>query len=156
MKGTTMRTVKTLLFVMFVCVFFPEAAVCGDQPDRSVIESIGVTRGICVVLGDGAAERAVELARGSGLLIYVQLPDSKAVQAACEAADAAGLYGTHIFVAKGPANRLNLADNVANAVVAGTAVDVPEAELLRVLRPQGKALLGGKALVKPVPAGLDD
>ena len=37
--------------------------------------------------------------------------------------------------------QLYLADNLADALVAtGDAADIPEAEVLRVLRPQGKAI----------------
>ncbi|GAG51107.1 unnamed protein product, partial [marine sediment metagenome] len=63
--------------------------------------------------------------------------------------------GTRIYVAKGGAERIHLADNVADAVVAvGTAP--PREEALRVLRPDGKALLGGAAITKPWPDGVDD
>jgi outer membrane protein assembly factor BamB len=152
-----MRTVKTLLLVMFVCVLVRQPAISGAERGSSIPERIGVMRGICVVLGEGAAERAIKLARESELLIYVQLTQAEDVQTARQAVDAAGLYGTCIFVAKGPANQLNLADNIADAVVvAGGAGGIPETEVLRVLRPQGKALFGGKVLVKPVPAGVDD
>ena len=64
---------------------------------------------------------------------------------------------TRVFVGRGPRNNLHLADNVADAVVAaGDASGVPETEVLRVLRPQGRAILGKKELVKPFPPGVDD
>ncbi len=149
-----MRSLKRLSLTVIVLIWSLSVAAA---PSGSTVESIGVTRGICVVLGDGAAERAIKLARESELLIYVQLTQAKDVQAAREAADAAGLYGTRIFVAKGPADKLNLADNIANAVVAaGGAGGISEAEMLRVLRPQGKALSGGKVLIKPAILGVDD
>jgi outer membrane protein assembly factor BamB len=152
-----MNTAKTLLFVMFVCALVWQPAICGNERNGSTIKSIGVTRGICVVLGDGAAERAVNLARESELLIYVQLARAEDVQATRQAADAAGFYGMRIFVAKGPSNKLNLADNIANVVIAtGGAADIPQAEILRVLQPQGKALLGSKVLTKPPISGLDE
>lgn len=152
-----MRTAKTLLFGMFVCVLFSQGPICGAERSRSILESIGVTRGICVLLGDTTGELAVELARESELLVYVQLAQAKDVQAARQAADAAALYGTRIFVDAGPLSRLNLADNVADGVVAvGGAEGVSEAEVLRALRPQGKAVLGGKVLIKPSPSGVDD
>jgi outer membrane protein assembly factor BamB len=150
-----MKTLKALLLVLFVCVACSPTVVCVAAQADSILENVGATRGICVVLGDGAAELAVELARKSELLIYVQLPDAKVVQAARQAADAAGLYGTRIFVEKGAANKLNLADNLADAVV-GQAPGVPDAEVLRVLRPRGKAVLGDRVLVKPPASGVDD
>lgn len=141
-----------IIAVMLVCC---APVACAAAQADSLLEDIGAARGICVVLGDGAAERAVELARKSELLIYVQSADAKEVQAAREAVDAAGLYGTRIFVDKGPATRLNLADNIADAVI-GQTRGIPDAEILRVLRPQGKAMLAGRVLVKPPALGVDD
>ena len=124
---------------------------------KSILEKIGVKRGICVVLGDAKCKLAIKLARQSELLIYVQLPQTKDVDRARRAADNAGLYGTRIFIEKGALTRLHLADNLADALVAvGKATDVSEAEALRVLRPQGKTLLGRKVLIKPFPKGVDD
>ena len=127
------------------------------KQSKPILEKIGVTRGICVVLGDAKCKLAIKLARQSELLIYVQLPQTKDVDRARRAADDAGLYGTRIFIEKGVLTRLHLADNLADAlVVVGKATDISETEVLRVLRPQGKALLGAKILVKPFPEGVDD
>jgi len=121
---------------------------------QPILDKIGVTRGICVVLGDNKCELALELARDSELLIYVQLRRAKDVEKARRMVDEAGFYGTRIFVEKGPLSKLHIADNLADAVIAvGRA---PKAEVLRVLRPKGKALLGSEVLVKPVPEGIDD
>jgi len=127
------------------------------KQDQSILDKIGVSRGICVVLGDTKCELALKLARQSELLIYVQLPGSEDVEKARRAADAAGLYGTRIFVDKGALSKVHLADNLSCALIAvGEATDISEAEVLRVLRPQAKALLGRKVLVKPFPEGVDD
>ena len=100
--------------------------------------TIGVPAGVCVVLGDPAV--ALELARDSKLLVYVQAPDGKQIDDLRRAADAAGLLGTRLFVQQGPWSRLHLADNLADAVVVrGDAVQQTSREdLLRVLRPAGK------------------
>jgi outer membrane protein assembly factor BamB len=118
---------------------------------------IAPKQGLCVVLGDPQCELALKLARETELLLYLQFADPQTVEAARRQADAAGFYGTRIFIEQGPANRLYLADNLADALIAaGPAAGLPEAEALRVLHPRGKALLGQKELVKPVPAGVDD
>ncbi len=128
------------------------SAVCAR-----VLQQIGSPRGLCAVVGGTNATLALELAAKSELLVYVQLTDAKAVEAARRAADAAGWYGTRVFVEHGAASTLYLADNLADAlVVAGEGVTVPDAETLRVLRPQGKAFLGKRELTKPVPPGSDD
>ncbi len=128
-----------------------------EKSAETILEKIGVSRGICVVLGDPGCDLAVQLARQSELLIYVQLPRAKDVERACRTADAGGFYGTRIFVEKGGLRKLHLADNLADALVAvDRAARIPEAEALRVLRPEGKALLGRKELTKPFPEGVDD
>jgi len=131
--------------------------VSGTERRDSILEKIGVTHGICVLLGEGAGELAIELARASDLCLYVQSSRDRDVETIRKAADAANLYGTRIFVDKGPATKLNLADNIADAVIAVDGVrDISKAEMLRVLRPQGKALLGNDVVVKPFPPGVDD
>jgi len=122
------------------------------------LSDIGVTRGICVVLGDSTCELALKLVRDSDLLVYVQLLPQRDVEKARRIADEAGLYGTRVFVEQGPLTKIHLADNLADAVVVLLKIpnDVEE-EVLRVLRPGGKALLGpNKVVGKPFPKGVDD
>ena len=128
-------------------------AAAPDAP--TVIRQIGGGRGVCVLVGDKGCRLALDLARNSKLVLYVQLAKADDVEAACRAADAAGLYGRRIFVAKGSPKTIHLADNVADAVVAVAAAP-PKAEALRVLRPDGKAFLAKTAITKPWPEGVDD
>ena len=99
----------------------------------------------------------------------MQLARDEDVQAAARAADAAGLYGRRIFVAKSPhplplsqrergEGAIGLANNVADAaIVLDDPQDAPpKAELFRVLRPGGKALVGDNFWEKLVPLGMDD
>jgi outer membrane protein assembly factor BamB len=133
-----------------------QPALAADAPD-SLLSRLGVSQGICVVVGDETGELALKLARQSDLLFYLQLAQAGNVDRVRRAADAAGFSGTRIYVEKGTPTRLYLADNLADAVLAvGDAISLSEAEALRVLRPQGKALLGQRELVKPFPAGADD
>ncbi len=150
------RSKVPLLTVVTVLVALGPVVSLGGQVE-STLGKIGVTKGICVVLGDTRGEVALALARRSELLIYVQLPRAEDVQTARRLVDDAGFYGTRIVVEKGKPTELHLADNLADAlVVLSGAADVPEVEVLRALRPQGKALLGDKVLTKPVPEDVDD
>ncbi len=122
-----------------------------------LLERIGVRRGICVVLGEPSCRTAIRLAGRSDLLVYVQLPHAQQVEQARRAAEAAGLDATRLQIDQGAPGRLHLADNVADAVIVlGQRGGTPEDEVLRVLRPRGRALLDGRQLVKPVPDGVDD
>jgi outer membrane protein assembly factor BamB len=97
------------------------------------------------------------MARQSELLVYVQLSDSHQVDRARRKAEAAGLDATHLQIDQGDPTRLNLADNVADALIAvAGAGEIPQTEALRVLRPRGRALLGQREVIKPVPDGMDD
>ncbi len=156
-----MNRSRISLLVAAIMVLGPVAVVAGQA--ESILEKVGVTKGICVVLGDARAVQAndysplLELARRSDLLIYVQLPQAQDVETARRLVDEAGFLGTRIAVDQGELTKLHLADNLADAlVVLDGAANVPEEEVLRVLRPQGKALLGDKVLTRPVPAGVDD
>ncbi len=123
----------------------------------TVLSRIGVTRGICVLLGDKECRLALALARDSKLTVCVQLTGSEEVEAAARAADAAGLYGTRIYVQKGTSARIGLADNIADALVSLDDSTSPgKGEVLRVLRPGGKAILGQAEVVKPFPEGTDN
>ena len=152
-----MRRISISLIIATIGILLSQPIASPARQGRSILERIDVTRGICVVLGDAECERALQLARQSELLIYLQLPRAEDVQAAREIADEAGLYGKRIFIEKGSLAKLHLADNLADALIAiGRRSDVSEAEALRVLRPGGKALLGRKVLTKPSCEGVDD
>jgi outer membrane protein assembly factor BamB len=164
LKGKKMGKMKIWLLIAVVGTLFYQSLVSTAKQGQPILKRIGVTRGICVVLDDTKCELALKLARSTELLIYVQLPRAEDVETARRAADEAEFYGTRIFVAlgapygeKGALTKLHLADNIADAlVVTGSATRISEAEALRVLRPQGKAILGRKVLVKPFPEGVDD
>ena len=130
------------------------ALVCEGE---GIAEKVGLTKGICVLPGDAKCEAALELARETDLLLYVQLEGARDVEAARRAADEAGLYGSRIFVEQGSLSELHLADNMADVVFVGAeSKRIPRAEALRVLRPDGKAFLKDKTVVKEFAKGVDD
>ena len=141
-------------FILLVLPMGSEASTTA----KDILKRIGVSRGICVVLGDATGEMSVELARSSDLMIYLQLPRGDEVESTRRAVDKEGLYGTRIFVEKGSPTHIHLADHLADAVVVvdETTSKLREREALRVLRPRGRALLGDRMLVKPEPEGGDD
>ena len=124
------------------------AASAGEGSDASgagVVEKCGISKGLCSVLGCGDGSLAVEIAHSSGFLIHVLAPDAAAEAEARRTVEAAGLYGRRVVVERGRVGRLPYADNIIDALV---AADLDEAklrelslaEILRVLRPGGKAL----------------
>jgi outer membrane protein assembly factor BamB len=127
-----------------------------DEPAQ-IIKKSGVSRGICVLLEDTGCELAIKLAQESELLIYVQLTDAEDVETARQSVDEAGFYGSRIFIEKGELTRIHLADNLADVLVsADKEIKVNESEVLRILRPRGKAFIGSRELTKPAPEGIDE
>ena len=147
----------TLLVLLLAGGHLGKAA---EQNAQSLVDRLGVERGICLVLGAPDADLPVRLARASGLLIYVQTDSAEEMVAAREAADRAGMLGTRIYVERGAAGRIHLADNLADgAIVARAAAardDTTRRELLRVVHPGAKALLGNRTITKPQAEGADD
>ena len=158
MRALLVRRLHRVRFTLIVAgLCLTAGGGSATQGGESLVPRLDVTRGLCVVLGDLQGDAAVQLARDSELLIYVQLPRAEQVAAARQTAAEAGFYGTRIYVEQGDLARLYLADNLADALIATPdSAGLPEAEVLRVLRPQGKAILGGRELVKPIPEGVDD
>jgi outer membrane protein assembly factor BamB len=130
-----------------------------DRVDSAaVVKAVDAPRGLCVILGDPEGNLAIKLARDSELMIYVQDPDAKHVDGIRTRAADNSFLGSRIFVHRGALSRLHLADSLADVIVVqGEAVKaVPEKELLRVLRPDGKILGLGRELSKKLPDGTDE
>lgn len=138
----------------------PSGAKANLPTPQAVLSQIGVRRGVCAVLGLPAEDQAgfpIRLARASELIVYFQSPNAGQVDAVRRAAAEAGLLGNRVFAACGAQQHVALADQVADAVVAAPSVadQVPQEEILRILRPHGKALLPERTITKPQPDGAD-
>ena len=151
---------STLLAGCLAMPLLRELPTVAPQDERldvaDVLRKAGTNRGIAAVLGDVAG--ALELARGSEFLVYVQVPDAILVEATRRQVDAAGMLGTRVFVQQGPWDRLHLADNLADVVIVRgeAAAAFSRADAMRALRPQGWLLGPNLAEAKPVPKGIDD
>ena len=154
-----MKTFADSCRVAITVALFSSAsfAQSGLQED---LQKIGSTRGIVVVLEvpDGDANYPVHLANASAVSVYVQCRDVDQATAIRQAADAAELLGTRVFVDTGSLDSIHLADNLADCILVAPAAvgETPDRELLRTLRPRAAAYLGSRKLVKPVPEGIDE
>jgi outer membrane protein assembly factor BamB len=151
---------STLASVALLLATAPNAVIADDPDSAAILKEIGIERGIAMLLGDRDGKLAVALARASELTIYAQSPDPQEVAAARRTAEAAGLLGTRVYVGQGDYRRLHLAEDIADAIIvtrsSAAAQKIAEGELLRVLRPDGIALVGAKRLIKPHPEGADE
>jgi|GEM_PF-889910 len=156
----------SMLLVILLCLIY---GGLGCKPDsRSTASQQGLTadqvladleysRGIGVVLCDTLSSLPLQLTQRSEWLVYVQLKEAENLSRARRLADEVGLLNSQLYIEAGEWTHLHLADNLADFfVVEGeTSADV-EKEIQRVLRPDGKAYIGMKELVKPFPKGVDD
>lgn len=124
------------------------------------LAKIDTQRGVVAWVGlpKEGASHLIQLAKESELVFYFQSNDSQQVMAVRKAADGAKLLGKRIFADHGSLTSVHLADNLADCIVVSPSAtaEVVEDELLRALRPHGKAYLGDRHLVKPVPEGIDE
>ncbi len=152
------RPYRTLLVWLFCAL----PVVCATQPRVSqnagiaalALDRAGIAGGICSLPRCGDGELAVTIATSGGLLVHGTDSRAEMVQAARERVDRAGLLGTEVVIEKGSLGRLPYADNTIDLVVIADLgrADLDTltgAEVLRVLRPEGKAILGQTPGVSP-------
>ncbi len=151
---------RTFGMIVLLSLAAPGKASPATDEAGEALRRTGLRKGIFAVLGLPKADDpdfVVRLVAGNELTVYFQAPDPAEELAVRQAAERAGLLGKRIFAYRGPWDRIFLADNLSGAVWVGPAArdKVPRAELLRVLHPEGKALLGPEEIVKPFPDGID-
>lgn len=140
----------------------PGSPYAGDPSDprhRQVAElalqRAGVKHGYCLVLGAGTGRLAYEIARQSQFQVIALESDPAQAAADRRVLSQAGLYGTRISIHQAPLDKLPYPRYFANLIVAdesavGGKLPFSAAELFRVLRP-----CGGAVVVAQGPGGLD-
>ena len=151
MNRLSLPTTTVLLLLVATIALPPAAARAADA--QAVHKQIGVHAGLCVLLGENPAERALALAKISDLVIYVQPPTLAQATSIRTGAARAKLLGTRIYVDHGRPGRIGLAADLADAVVVEGTTRTPATELMRVIRPRGGLIINGQVRVKPVPRG---
>lgn len=138
-------------FILFGGTSLYSAGLSGETPGADitshVIQMAEIDRGLCSVLGGDNRLLALELARTGKFVVNVLDPDNSMVEIVRKAADEKGLYGKAITAGKSSLKRLPYVDNSVDLIVTihltGEELNELSApEILRVLRPHGKAFLG--------------
>lgn len=137
------------------------ASVSGAELSiESALSQIDDQRGVVAVLGlpGHNPEFITRLGQARELTIYFQSADAADLKAVRSQAEAIGLPGQRICADSGDLISIHLSHNLADAVFVDPefSSQTTEEEVLRVLRPGGKALLGNRRIIKPIPAGYDD
>jgi outer membrane protein assembly factor BamB len=136
-----------------IAVPFGAAALAadGDTPAlaEKLIELAGVDRGVCAMLGSDR-DLPLQVAQSSDLLVHVREPEADSAAGLRQQAEEAGLGIDRLIVEQGNLDRLPYADNMVDVVVASqlsqdALAGLSVGEVLRVLRPQGIAIIGAAA-----------
>ncbi len=156
---------KQRFFLLICSVIFSAITAttvgAGTGPSESdlahqLITKAGTSRGLCSLLGSEGGTLALELVRGSQFFVYVQDPREATVAAAQKTLDVDGLYGRRILVERKNLDSLPFADNTVDVVLVPLGVksaaqeagvghklkDLSIKQILRVLRPGGRAIIG--------------
>jgi len=102
--------------------------------------------GLYVIVGAKDADQARALAK-QGNLVHCLAPDAKTCNA---------LRRCSVFADILSGSRLPYTDNLVNTLIVNEGSQIPKDEALRVLVPNGTALVGGQKIVKPRPPEIDE
>ncbi|MFV1967575.1 MAG: PQQ-binding-like beta-propeller repeat protein, partial [Pirellulaceae bacterium] len=144
-------TTVLAVFVSFVpLVLSPAQLPAGEAGSGALIEKVmeetNIDRGLCSILGFDT-EAALQLVRSGDFLIHVRHPDAATVQTLRETAGKAGFGIDRVVVEQGSLDKLPYANNIVDLLLA-TQVTLDDLdtlkvdEILRVLRPEGVAVIG--------------
>ena len=137
----------------FILASLALAATAADHDQAwQILEASGVKGGLIVHLGCGDGKLTAALRANDSFIVHGLDAD---VTAARQHIQSLGLYGP-VLAEKWAGDWLPYADNLVNLVVADKLGRVPMEEVLRVLAPNGVALIAGKKIVKPRPAQIDE
>ena len=147
------RVFQTLVVLMAVMMCSSESCLVGAEiTPRALADHLirhsEIDRGICAVLSlDDGGDVALEIARISKLLVNVRHAKREVAREIMKRSDESG-YGIGRLAAEaGPLARLPYADRLIDLVVATEITpdvtgQLSIKEILRVLRPRGKAIIG--------------
>ncbi|MCD6393828.1 MAG: PQQ-binding-like beta-propeller repeat protein [Planctomycetes bacterium] len=150
----------TFSFLTIVILCLLPSAHLAVADDAAELLALSQTKGGLIVhLGCKDAALTAALRAGDQYFVHGLDTDAGNIAAARSRLIAQGVYGP-VSVDQWDGGNLPYADNLVNLIVADEPANVAEAELLRVLAPEGVALLkrGGqwKKVVKPWPDEIDE
>ena len=145
---------KTHTVTILVGMLLGDLAVAGPATD--ILKETGVTGGLVVHLGCGDGTMTAALHANDGYLVQGLDTSAERVAQARKLLSDKGLYG-QVTARTFDGRNLPYRDNMVSLiVVTDPKCGVPNAEIMRVLAPQGVAYVDGKKQVKPRPAEIDE
>lgn len=142
--------------VIMACATLTAAGENDTAPAEAaaILEAAGVKGGLVVLVGCSDGTLAAGLRAGEGFLVQALDTDGTAVATARKNIQSLGCYGT-VTVDRFDGGNLPYVDNLVRLLVVKNRGDVPEAEITRVLAPNGVAWTGGRKIIKPRPKEID-
>jgi len=132
------------------------AGSAAAAPDAGrILEATGITGGLVVHVGCGDGKLTAALRGSDAFGVHGLDASAASVAAARKHIRSLGLYGK-IAIDRLAGPRLPYIDNLVNLVVADDLGQVPMAEVMRVLAPNGVAYINGRKTVKPRPKEIDE
>jgi outer membrane protein assembly factor BamB len=121
-----------------------------------ILASAGAAGGLCVHIGCGDGGLTANLSAEGRFLVHGLDADAAAVEAAARLIRSRGIYG-QVWVEAYAGARLPYAENLVNLVVSDdpARMNVPAAEVFRVLVPEGVAYIGQSAAAAQAGKPLD-
>jgi len=156
----TRRSCATVLCVTMLVVMGASstinAAAASDATDaKGILDAAGVRGGLVVHVGCGDGKLTAALRANNSFIVHGLDTAPANVATARQHIAALKLTGK-VSVARLAGSRLPYVDNLVRLLVADDLGAVPMAEVMRVLAPNGVAVIGGKKAVKPQPANIDE
>ena len=145
--------------VMVLFMLIGPAVLDGAQSPRELVTASGVKGGLVVHVGCGAGEFTAGLRINDRYVVQGLAREAAGVARARRRLREQGPSGP-VTVIRWDGKRLPYADNVVSLLVADSADDLADGEIMRVLSPRGVALVkagdGRKKITKPLPDEIDE
>ena len=141
-------------FCIALVIVFTTTFSAGNEAKKQLVTS-GVRGGLVVHLGCGDGKLTAELGDGGPYLVHGLDANAAKVAAARKYINSLGKYGK-VSVEQWGHPHLPYADNTVNLLIAEKLGNIPKAEVMRVLVPEGVAIIGGVKTVKPRPGNIGE
>lgn len=143
-----MKSLVILLALAFAQPLFADRAA-------DLIKTSGVQGGLIVCLGSNDGTFISSLRKNDRYLVQGLETDAAKVSTARKIIEETGTYGP-VCVDQFDGKQLPYADELVNLLVINSVFQVPNAEIMRVLAPEGVAMMNGKKITKPRPSEIDE
>ena len=147
-----MKTVHRILLTLALLSAGMATAASSPDTAKQILNDAGIRGGLIVHLGCGDGKLTAALRVNNSFIVHGLDAD---VTAARQYIQSLGLYGP-VSVERWTTDRLPYADNLVNLVIAENPDRISTDEIMRVLVPDGVAIIGGKKSVKSRSKEIDE